>query len=722
MCDAGFELRKWVTKNPKLSLHFLSQEKIIANEQEDVSFCDTILPSCDEHTTLPGLRWDTRTDELVFNFSALIEKCCTMKKTKRGLLSMAATAFDSLGVCAPITARIKTIFQMLCTDKLACDDKIPDAIYEIWNKFLMELTELKEIRLQRFVLLGSERDLIEIHGFSDSSKEVYSAVLYLRIVSGNSVKVSLLASTTRVAPLKQLTIPRLELLGCLLLSRLVKDVMVALKDRVSVENMVFWSDSQVSLAWIIRKEKRWKPWVENRVVEFRKVVACENWKFVKGELNPADIPTRLSKYLIECFSSSWFSGPSSLRDFAVETFQIDEGSSMEDVLSEAKNSFKGDIDEPVTMTVTNIDNDDIGLAKILDPKGMSSLQKLVIITALVTRFIGNLSKKAARQDINNDEMDADEYQDALTRWIKEEQRLMQHQANFGKIEKSLKLFNEDDNILRLRGRFGSSTQLTQEEKFPILLRDDSSHFSKLFILDAHEQCLHNGIETTLAFVRRRYWITQGRKAVKNLCRKCVTCKKHRGLALRPVPTPDLPNFRIDYASRAFITTGLDFAGPLSIKICKCKTDKAYTLLLICASTRAIHLELVTHLSIPSFLKAFKRFAARRGTASCIINDNLKTFPSIEVKRSMATHGIKKRFILPASPWWGGFYERLVRTVKTMLKKVIGHGDTEELQTVLCEIEVTINSRPLTYQNGDDFDSSITPIHMIFGTSIHKNAS
>ena len=106
---------------------------------------------------------------------------------------------------------------------------------------------------------------------------------------------------------------------------------------------------------------------------------------------------------------------------------------MEDVLSEAKNSFKGDVDEPVTMMVTNIDNDDIGLTKILDPTGMSSLRKLVIITALVPRFIGNLRKKTARQDINNDEMDADEYQDALTRWIKEEQRLMQRQTNFGKL-------------------------------------------------------------------------------------------------------------------------------------------------------------------------------------------------------------------------------------------------------------------------------------------------
>ena len=138
--------------------------------------------------------------------------------------------------------------------------------------------------------------------------------------------------------------------------------------------------------------------MENRVVEIRIVLTPDNWKFAKRELNPADIPTRLSKCLIECFSSSWFSGPS-LCDSAVETFQIDEGSSMEDVLSEARNSFEGDVDEPVTVTGTNIDNDDIGLTKIFDPKGMSSLRKLVIITALVTRFIGNLRKKTARLDI-----------------------------------------------------------------------------------------------------------------------------------------------------------------------------------------------------------------------------------------------------------------------------------------------------------------------------------
>lgn len=89
---------------------------------------------------------------------------------------------------------------------------------------------------------------------------------------------------------------------------------------------------------------------------------------------------------------------------------------------------------------------------------------------------------------------------------------------------------------------------------------------------------------------------------------------------------------------------------------------------------------------------------------------------------MIKHGIKQCFILPASPWWGGFYERLVRSVKTKLKKTLGRSllTFEELQTTLCEVETTINSRPLTYANEDDLDKALTPNHLIYGTDIHEN--
>ena len=77
---------------------------------------------------------------------------------------------------------------------------------------------------------------------------------------------------------------------------------------------------------------------------------------------------------------------------------------------------------------------------------------------------------------------------------------------------------------------------------------------------------------------------------------------------------------------------------------------------------------------------------------------------------------KQQFILPASPWWGGFYQQLVCTVKTCLKKTLGKAHTtfKELQTILCEVEIAINSRPLAYVGDDDLDELLMPLHLIYG--------
>ena len=167
--------------------------------------------------------------------------------------------------------------------------------------------------------------------------------------------------------------------------------------------------------------------------------------------------------------------------------------------------------------------------------------------------------------------------------------------------------------------------------------------------------------------------------------------------MRAPSSPDLPDFRVNYSGHAFQATGLDFACSLFIKESS-KKEKTYVLLLTCATSRAILLELVPDMSIGGFLRGFKRFLARRGTPDVVIHDNFKTFKATAVKRFMLLQGIKQNFILPLSPWWGGFYERLVRSVKTCLKKTLGKSflTFEELQIVLCEIESSINNRPLAY--------------------------
>ena len=105
-----------------------------------------------------------------------------------------------------------------------------------------------------------------------------------------------------------------------------------------------------------------------------------------------------------------------------------------------------------------------------------------------------------------------------------------------------------------------------------------------------------------------------------------------------------------------------------IKTEKDTAQKAYILLFTCATSRAIHVELTTGMLISSFLRGLKRSSSRRVMPDRVISDNFKTFKANEVKNYFVNHSLKQSFILPASPWWGGFYERLVRSVKLALKK------------------------------------------------------
>ena len=127
------------------------------------------------------------------------------------------------------------------------------------------------------------------------------------------------------------------------------------------------------------------------------------------------------------------------------------------------------------------------------------------------------------------------------------------------------------------------------------------------------------------------------------------------------------------------------------RTCKRRMIALYT----CASSRAIHLDLVPNNTSQSFVKSFKRFIGRRGTPSFVISDNGKTFKGAELRNFIAVKKIKWHFV-EKSHWWGGFYERMVRCVKRCLKKVLSNARLtyEELLTLLIQIEDVLNCRPL----------------------------
>ena len=206
----------------------------------------------------------------------------------------------------------------------------------------------------------------------------------------------------------------------------------------------------------------------------------------------------------------------------------------------------------------------------------------------------------------------------------------------------------------------------------------------MIISDAHQKVFHNGIVDSLSLVRQRYWILRGREQVKRNLRKCIVCKKIEGLPFKTVYNPELPQIRVGEAP-PFSHVGIDFAGPLMVTSKeKGEVMKTYICLFTCGSTRAIHLhlELVESLSVESFIRAFQRVYGRRGLPATIIMDKAKTFKSaaLEVKKLLrppriSEHfkwkGIRWIFIPELAPFEGGFWERMVLSVKCCLSKVVG---------------------------------------------------
>lgn len=244
----------------------------------------------------------------------------------------------------------------------------------------------------------------------------------------------------------------------------------------------------------------------------------------------------------------------------------------------------------------------------------------------------------------------------------------------------------DTGIVKCKGRLNNSN-LPPNSRNPILL-PAKHQFVRLVIKDMHELTKHSGIRDTLVTSRERFWILRGREAVKQIIRKCVICRRYEGTQYRSQPSSDLPSKRVS-EDPPFTHVGLDFARALFIGDRNSteranESSKVYVCLFTCALARAVHLEMTRDLSVQTFLLVFRRFASRLGLLVTLISDNAKTFKSSckeirkitraeEVWRFLTNKRIVSNFIIQRAPWWGGYWERLVQSIKRPLKKVLGRS-------------------------------------------------
>lgn len=150
--------------------------------------------------------------------------------------------------------------------------------------------------------------LIELHGFSDASERAYGACVYLRSVSSTSqVSIRLIASKSRVSPVKSVSIPCLDLCGAVLLAQLVDKLKKCLD--LQINNTYYWTDSSIVIHWLKGFRRNWTTFVANRVGEVQSLTLIENWHHVSSKDNPADCLSRgvMPEALLQL--EIWWHGP-----------------------------------------------------------------------------------------------------------------------------------------------------------------------------------------------------------------------------------------------------------------------------------------------------------------------------------------------------------------------------------------------------------------------------
>ncbi|XP_058978855.1 uncharacterized protein LOC131802550 [Musca domestica] len=277
--SAGFTLMKWASNDRKI-IQDIPHEHLLPLNWLDISE--------DASTKTLGIRWNISGDYFSFTPPSMENKNVS---SKREVLSTIAKLFDPCGWLAPVVVVAKLIMQQIWLDKIDWDDQLKPITQMNWNNFVKNSKDIEYLRVPRWIQYTLDGS-VEIHGFCDASESAYGATLYIRVENtDHTTHTFLLAAKTRVAPIKKLSIPRLELCGAVLLSKLAKSIVNSLQ--ISKYSTQFWTDSTIVLAWLKKPPCHWSTFVGNRVSEIADNVGQENWRHVDSENNPADIASRL---------------------------------------------------------------------------------------------------------------------------------------------------------------------------------------------------------------------------------------------------------------------------------------------------------------------------------------------------------------------------------------------------------------------------------------------
>lgn len=730
----GFELRKFGSNAPEIIKDVPQNDRETLIQLGDEGMVKTL-----------GIAWQPESDHILFDYKGTPQHS---KITKRIVLSEIGKLFDILGLACPVIILGKMFMQDLWKRKLDWDESLPDSLCQQWKIFHTELSILNQLRIPRFVLSSQENVIVELHGFSDASIDAYGCCLYTRCIDHNgNISVSLVCAKSKVAPVKTQTPTRLELCGALLLSELMSNFRSIVD--FQFKQVFCWTDSETVLHWLSQHPSTWTTFVANRVSKIQQLTSPIIWQYVNTSDNPADIASRgmLPSKLIK--SQLWFEGPAFLKQspehWPLYFTEIDPD----------KIPDRRKVRPIIAHLANNPEEDPVASSKLAN-----DFSRLQLQFVYVNRFINNCRNSARGHPLVTGELSIAERNSAMHTIYKFVQAssfapeidLLSH----NKIVKSqIKYLNPflDEGLLKVGGRL-SKANVPETTKNQILL-PKFHPFTHTLIRHFHFRHCHAGPQALMAILREKYWIVNAREVIQKVLRKCLICYRHRPTMFKQI-MGSLPKHRVEPA-RPFIHSGVDY-GPffLTHRLRGRPLYKCYIAIFVCFSTKAVHIEVVPDLTTDAFLRALKRFIGRRGFVKSLYSDNATNFVGAKrqleksfislfidiqaknisakeladfkqllnspehqtmVQKICAEDNIEFKNIPAGSPHFGGLWEAAVKSAKTLLVKVLGDANLtyEEFETLVIQVESTLNSRPLIPMSSDPNDlSTLTPGHFLIG--------
>ncbi|KAK7944841.1 hypothetical protein WMY93_000569 [Mugilogobius chulae] len=673
--------------------------------------------------------------------------------TRRQLLSQVSGLYDPLGLVTPAKQKgailVRRAFQeakvKYCLEEDTWDAALSKELREDAIKLLEEYAVLSQLRFTRSLTpLDPCAQPIGIT-FSDGSEHAYGAVMYLRWSCSDCVVVRLVESKAKLTPLDHKGDPvKAEMCGAVFAARLKN--YFQRHCRIDVEKWFHLVDSQTVLGAIQRESYGYQTFFANRIGEIQSSTNVDDWWWIPGPVNIADIITRGASPELLTEDSEWQSGPKFL------LLPEDEWpkKSARDVATQARDNVAKIQKKTFTAVLTRThlkDQDPVQEPKRRPPAGVavrelveegrfSDLRKLVKTIALIWRA----AKKFRRVKTKDKEKwEAVESSGVVTVFERRDAfrdlcLAAQEGVNFPSTttDRLVVYRDQSSGLLVCGGR----VQTFKEDQKAVPLLPFQAWISTLLAREAHAEG-HEGVAGTLLRMRRKAWVVKGRILAQKVVDKCIICKKAKARTCRQI-MGDLPEERSSPAA-PFQFTSVDLFGPYHVKddVKKRVTMKVWGVVFCCMSSRAIHVELASALSTESFLLAYQRFAAVRGHPQKIWSDpgtnfigakpilkDMYSFLREQDKASLeeyatrnGTHWTWK--IHPAdSPHRNGAAEAAVRVTKRALlslRKVEGLTFNEFLTALQLAANLA-NERPIDarIQSKEDRIESISPNTLLLG--------